>query len=65
VLLLEGGTLKGAHNIISRTRIKIGVLGREERAQALDLKKVFHFSKWPMAQRSRWGFVYSPYLKNN
>jgi hypothetical protein len=43
VLLLEAGTLKGAQIFSLGTRIKIGVLGREESAQTLDLKEAFYF----------------------
>jgi hypothetical protein len=56
---------QGSSNLLSRTRIKIGVLEREERAQALDLKKVFCVSEWPTAQGSRWGSISSPHFKKS
>jgi hypothetical protein len=64
VLLLEGGTLKGAQIFSQEQEFKIEALGREERAQALDLKEAFHFSEWLTAQGGRWGSIYSPHLKN-
>jgi hypothetical protein len=54
---------QGSSNLLSRTRIKIGVLGREERAQALDLKEAFWFSEWPTTLGGRSGSIYSPNLK--
>jgi hypothetical protein len=58
VLLLEGGTLKGAQIFSQEQEFKIEALGREERAQALDLKEAFHFSEWLTAQGGRWGSIY-------
>jgi hypothetical protein len=50
-------------NLLSITRIKIWILGRDERAQTLDLNEVFCFSEWPTTLWGRWGFIYSPHLK--
>jgi hypothetical protein len=59
----KGHTL-GSTNLLSRARIKVAVLEREEeRAQALDLKEAFGDSEWPTAQGGRWGTIYIPHLK--
>jgi hypothetical protein len=56
---------QGSSNLLSRIRIKMEALGREERAQALDLREAFHFSKWPTISWGRWGSIYSPHLKKS
>jgi hypothetical protein len=65
VLLLEGWHTQGSSNLLSRIRIKIWMLGREERAQALDLKEAFWFFEWPTTLWGRWGSIYSHHLKNS
>jgi hypothetical protein len=59
---LKGGT-QGSLNLLSRTKIKIWILGREERGQAMDLNGAFQFSEWPTDLEGRWGSIYIPHLK--
>jgi hypothetical protein len=61
---LKGGT-QGSLNLLSRTKIKIWILGREERGQPMDLKGAFQFSEWPTALDGRWGSIYIPHLKKS
>jgi hypothetical protein len=58
-----GGSLKESSNILTRTRIKSWILGRERRAQALDLKSIFWFSEWTTTLGVGGGSIYSPHLK--
>jgi hypothetical protein len=48
-LVWIGGSLMGSSNLLSRTRIKSWIFGRERTVQDLDLKSAFRFSEWPTA----------------
>jgi hypothetical protein len=53
---------QGSSNLLSRTRIKTWILGRE-RSSNFGSQGVFCFSEWPTTQVGRWGAIYSPHLE--